>query len=90
MASRRLTVTGALEVSRYTKSYAKFTNIFSRKYWSNNFFVKNGPIPASFLFISSLFKQTIQFLQQINVKKVHPIYGAGIQTHNLFNMSHLP
>ena len=32
MASRRLTVTGALEVSRYTKSYAKFTNIFSRKY----------------------------------------------------------
>ena len=25
-----------------------------------------------------LFKQTLQFLQQINV---HPVYGAGIQTH---------
>ena len=36
-----------------------------------------------FLFIFALFKQKIQFLQQINVKKcpsVHPVYGAGIQT----------
>ena len=24
----------------------------------------------------------IYFLQQINVKNVHPVYGAGIQTHN--------
>ena len=24
-----------------------------------------------------LFKQTLQFLQQINVKNVHPVYGAG-------------
>ena len=30
---------------------------------------KIGPTPASFLFIFGLFKQTIQFLQQINVKK---------------------
>ena len=29
-----------------------------------------------------LFKQTKQFLQQINVKNVHPVYSAGIQTHN--------
>ena len=43
-------------------------------------------------FISGLFKQTIQFLQQINVKKchVHPVYGTGIQTQNLLNMSRLP
>ena len=27
------------------------------------------PTPASFLFIFGLFKQTLQFLQQINVKK---------------------
>ena len=33
----------------------------------------NGPTPASFLFIFGLFKQTIQFLQQINVKNVMPI-----------------
>ena len=29
----------------------------------------NGPTPASLSFIFSLFKQTVQFLQQINVKK---------------------
>ena len=34
------------------------------------FFSKNGPTPASFSFIFSLFKQTLlQFLQQIYVKK---------------------
>ena len=26
------------------------------------------------------FKQTSQFVQQINVKYVHPVYGAGIRT----------
>ena len=30
----------------------------------------NGPSPVSFLFIFSLFTQTIQFSQQINMKKV--------------------
>jgi len=30
-----------------------------------------------------LFKQALQSLQQINVKIVHPVYGAGIRTHNL-------
>ena len=38
----------------------------------------------------SLFKQTKQFLQQINVKNVHPVTGAGIRTHNLLNMSRIP
>ena len=50
----------------------------------------NGPTPASFSFIFGLFKQTIQFLQQINVKKcpnVHPVFGAGIRTNNLSNMN---
>ena len=47
-------------------------------------FFKNGPTPASFSFIFGLFKQTLlQFLQQINVKNVHPVSGAGIRTHNL-------
>ena len=33
-------------------------------------------------FIFGLFKQTIQFLQQINVENFHvtPVNGAGIQT----------
>ena len=32
-------------------------------------FFKNGPSPASFSFIFGLLKQTLRFLQQINVKK---------------------
>ena len=36
---------------------------------ANLFAFLNGPTPASFSFIFGLFKQTIQFLQQINVKK---------------------
>ena len=50
---------------------------------------RNGPTPASFCLFSVLFKQTIQFLQQINVKKchVHLVYGAGIQTHNFLKVS---
>ena len=39
-----------------------------------------------FLIYSHLFKQTLQSLQQIYVKNVHPVSGAGIQTHNLQNM----
>ena len=36
-------------------------------------FCKIGPTPASFSFIFSLFKQTIQFLQQMNVTNVMSI-----------------
>ena len=36
------------------------------------------------LFIFCLFKQTsLQFLQQKHVKNVHPLYSAGIRTHDL-------
>ena len=51
---------------------------------------KNGPTPASFSFIFGLFKQTLQFLQQIYVKNVHPVYSAGIWTHDLWNVGLLP
>ena len=40
-----------------------------RELLSKGVFSKNGPTPASFSFIFGLFKQTIQFLQQINVIK---------------------
>ena len=33
-----------------------------------------------------LFKQKLQFLQQINVKNVHSVYGVGIRTHDLRNI----
>ena len=39
-------------------------------------------------FIFGHYKQTsLQFLQQIYVKNVHSVYGAGILTHDLHNMS---
>ena len=47
---------------------------------------------ASFSFIFGLFKQTIQIFTKNQCEKchVHPVYGAGIQTHDLLNMSRLP
>ena len=47
--------------------------------------LQNGPTPASFSFILGLFKQTIHFLQQINVKKCqfHPVCSTRIRTYDL-------
>ena len=54
-------------------------------------FFKNGPTPASFSFMFGLFEQAVlKFLQQINVKNVHLVSGAGIRTHNLLITSLLP
>ena len=47
-------------------------------------------IPSLFTFIFLFSIQTLQLLQQINVKNVHPVYGAGIRTHDLRNISLLP
>ena len=44
------------------------------------FTYKNGPSPAFFVYFR-LSKQTKQFLQQINVKNIHPVNVAGIRTH---------
>ena len=52
-------------------------------------FLKMGH-PGLFFVYFRLFKQTLQFSQQINVKNVHPVNGAGIRTRNLRNMSLLP
>ena len=51
----------------------------------------NGPTPASFSFIFGLFKQTIQFLQQINVKNVMSIhYTAQGFEPRTFGIESLP
>ena len=50
-------------------------------------FLMGQPRPL-FRIFSGLFKQTIQFLQPINVKNVMSIQYTA-QTHNLSNMSHL-
>ena len=47
-------------------------------------------IPGLFFVYFRFFKQTLQILQQINVKNVNPIYSARIQTHNLKIASLIP
>ena len=43
-----------------------------------------------FFHLFSSFQTQNIILQQINVKNFHPVYGAGIRTHDLWNMSLLP
>ena len=48
-------------------------------------FLKNLANPSLFYFLVLVFssKYHYNFLQQINVKNVHPVYSVGIRTHNL-------
>ena len=54
------------------------------------FFNKNGQSPASFSYNFVFFQTNITFLQQINVKNVHPVYSTGIRKHNLQIASLIP
>ena len=48
-------------------------------------------IPGLFPFNFGLCQTNINtILQQINVKNIHPVYDAGIRTHDLQNMSLSP
>ena len=49
----------------------------------NVHFLKKWANPGLFFVYFRLFKQTLQLLQQINVKHVHPVTSAAIRTHNL-------
>ena len=45
------------------------------------------PNPGLFFIYLCLFKHTLQILHQRGVlKNAHPVYGAGIWTHDLWNM----
>ena len=46
--------------------------------------------PGLFSIYFRLFKHKLQFLQQINVKNVHLVNGAGIQTHDLWSLESPP
>ena len=46
--------------------------------------------PGVFFIYFRLFKYTTYFTTNAYVKNVHPVYGAGIWTHKLWNMSLLP
>ena len=56
----------------------KYLRVLIIGLWTEAFL--NGSSPASF---SVFFKQTLQW------KKSHPVYGAGILTHNLQDVSFL-
>ena len=58
-----------------------FGDVPRLKHWWES--LKNGPSPASFSFIFVFSNKHHNFLQQIHVKNVHPVYGAEIWTHDL-------
>ena len=69
-----------------TPEFSNFSTPFKYKIslvWP--FFKKNGPTPASFLVFSN---KRYNFYNKSLWKNVHPVYGAGIRTHNLSQMSH--
>ena len=44
--------------------------------------------PGLFFIYFRVFKLTLQIVQQIGMwKSAHPVYGAGIRTHDLWNLS---
>ena len=67
--------------------YVKYNNVTAAK--KVNTFKKIGHSRPFFVYFR-LFKRTLQILQQINVKKIDPVYGSGIRTHDLWNTSLLP
>ena len=71
---------------RTTSWSKKQKNVHWRQSHKKRWFLKNRPTPFSF-YLFAVFSN-----KQYNVKKchVHPVYGARIRTHELFNMSRLP
>ena len=45
-------------------------------------YLKTGHHRHRFCLFLVFFKQTLQFLQQINVKNLHQVSGVGIQTYD--------
>ena len=56
--------------------------------WDNKSYFK-CIIPDLFFIYFNFLKTNIAFLQQTNVENKCPVYGAGIRTHVLQNLSHL-
>ena len=50
----------------------------------------HGPSAASLAFIYGFSNQNYNFYNILMWKNVHPVSGAGIQTHNLSNVTLLP
>ena len=54
------------------------------------FFFKNWPTPASFCVFLVFSNKQYNFYNKYMLKNLHPVYGAGIPTHNLQNVSLFP
>ena len=68
----------------------KNSEAFSTNFFKGiRFFIKEAN-PGHFFVHFRSFQTTIEFLQQMYVKNVHPGYGAGIRTHDLWNVSLFP
>ena len=68
----------------------KNSEAFSTNFFKGiRFFIKKAN-PGHFFVHFRSFQTTIEFLQQMYVKNVHPGYGAGIRTHDLWNVSLFP
>ena len=66
------------------------TDLFSQFVFISSCFVA-AAAGVKFSFVFGLFNQiSLQILQQIYVKNVHLVYGAGIRTHDLRNVSLFP
>ena len=87
-----------METARYWKSVIEMNDHqksrFARKVVDTLFNTITDKKIAIFGFafkkVFCLSKHTLQFLEQINVKNVHPGYGAGTRTHDLWHVSLLP
>ena len=75
---------------RFTSNKNKVKSLRKRMQGSYLFFLKKIGHPGLFLVYFGLFKQTLQYLQQINLKNVHPVDGAGIWSDELQNISFIP
>ena len=63
-----------------------FIKLYSR-YWYYINWVTNVFEWASFSFIFRLFNKQYKFYNKINVKNIHPVSGAGIQSLDLLNIN---
>ena len=62
----------------------------SRVVWIPHSFLKNGPTQASFRLFSVFSNKQYNFYNKSMWKDVHPVYGTGIRTHDLTNISRHP
>ena len=54
----------------------------------SSFFLMGHPRPLFRLFLVFFKQVSIQFYNKLMWKNVHPVYGTGIRTHDIFSHNH--